>query len=209
MCPLILRLFGFSSSKNKCTVPRFLKVNRRYSTYRYGSHPSQIVEVIHRESPKGVQLTPNCVYVFYHGGAWGSGTPKFYRLIGDILADSIAQTVVLIGYRIYPSGTINDQIDDMGSALKWLEDNRDRIGLYRNVPLILSGHSSGCHVAAMYLIRRVLNPEKYIGHIKISAYISLSGVYDLWAQYRIEEFRGWQDVSPLKPCVGPDFHHIL
>ncbi len=156
-----------------------------------------------------MHLAPKCVTVFYHGGAWGSGSPKFYRLIGDILTDSEDHTVVLVGYRIFPTGTIQDQIDDMGSALKWLEDNRDRIGLYRTVPFILAAHSSGCHVSALYLIRRALNPEQHVGHAKISGFISLNGVYDLWAQYRIEEFRGWHDISPLKPVNGPDFHHMM
>ncbi len=153
-------------------------------------------------------LKPDYVTVFFHGGAWGSGTPKFYRLYGDILTETEGHTVVLIGYRIYPAGSVENQIEDLGLALKWMEENRDRIGLFRTAPFILSGHSSGSHIGSMYLIRRSLNPELYVGHAAISGFISISGVFDIWAQYRIEEFRGYHELSPLKGCTGPELHHM-
>ncbi len=211
MFPLLLSVFGFDlTCAKKCEVPRFLQLNRCITTYQYGSHPSQIIEVIPRKNPReDMPLAPEYVTVFFHGGAWGSGTPKFYRLFGDILTRMEGHTVVLIGYRIYPVGSVEDQIEDLGLGLKWLEDNRERIGLFHTTPVILSAHSSGSHIGSVYLIRRSLNPEQFVGHAVINGFISMSGVFDIWAQYRVEEFRGFQEISPLKGCTGPELHHMM
>ncbi len=207
-CSAVAFDFDLTCAK-KCEVPRFLRLNRHLKTYPYGSHPSQVVEVIPRQGPReDMPLAPDYVTVFFHGGAWGSGTPKFYRLFGDTLTRTRGHTVVLIGYRIYPVGSVEDQIDDLGLGLKWVEDNREKVGLSHTTPVILAGHSSGAHISALYLIRRLLNPERFVGHAKINGVFSMSGVFDLWAQYRVEEFRGWHEISPLKGCTGPELHHM-
>ncbi len=61
--------------------------------------------------------TNNCLK---HGGAWGSGSAWMYRLVAlPFIKANIA--VAIVGYRTYPDGNVQDQVDDLYSAAQTLQ----------------------------------------------------------------------------------------
>lgn len=69
------------------------------------------------------------------------------------------------------------------------------------VPIFLSGHSSGCHIVTMLLLRNALGMP---GHspfpIPISGFFGLSGVYDIEEHFFYESRRGVHEISGMKPA---------
>ena len=54
-----------------------------------------------------------------HGGAWGSGEPWLYRLTALPFLEN-NQAVAIVGYRTYPDGTMQDQVNDINLAIQTL-----------------------------------------------------------------------------------------
>jgi hypothetical protein len=159
------------------TVPglmeRFLTVTGRVTKHRYGPHPSQVLEIVPRHvKGTAVKLVPERVTLFMHGGAWGSGKPMLYRVLAESLSLQ-GHAVIILGYRTYPDGTADDQIDDLSFALAWLREHGPEHGLPLRLPFYLSGHSSGAHIVLMYLLRRAMAPGKYNGHPAVKGFIGL------------------------------------
>lgn len=191
---------------------RFLSLRSRTIQQAYGDHPAQRIEIIPAVHAHTKDSTNTCnnecdskdtckrILAFVHGGAWGSGRPWMYRLIADTLTHS-GYTVVIIGYRTFPDGDANIQVEDIGSALTSLEA--------QGLPVYICGHSSGAHIAAMYLLRRVASPELYTTHPHISGFIGLSGVYDIHKHYLYESWRGVHEVSPMKVANGGTIRSFL
>ena len=93
-----------------------------------------------------------------------------YRLISLPFLERNFRAVVL-GYRTYPEGAMEDQIQDLVRAVEYFTDkyaNNDSI----KSKVILMGHSSGSHIAMMAALR---------GHLvgRVDGLIGMAGVYDL------------------------------
>jgi len=90
--------------------------------WKYGSHKMQRMDFFHPndyDGTKMTQLEPRGLIVFVHGGAWGSGKPFQYRNIASpFLQQNIA--VAIVGYRTWPDGTVQDQVDDLTYATRTL-----------------------------------------------------------------------------------------
>ena len=54
-----------------------------------------------------------------HGGAWGTGEPWLYRLTALPFLEN-NQAVAIVGYRTYPDGLIQDQVNDVELAIQTL-----------------------------------------------------------------------------------------
>ena len=158
---------------------------------------------------------------FVHGGAWGSGMPWMYRLVASpFIKQQIA--VAIVGYRTYPDGHVQDQVNDLHHAAEVLamkyphlwrnkqkkkdnqSDNGDHFGV------CLMGHSSGAHISLLFLIqlieqnlrRRMHNQPEPNNCINFDSYIGLSGVYNIQHHFDYEAGRGVEEISPLKPACG-------
>jgi len=160
---------------------RYLNISKMLRVYCYGSHKSQVFHWI----PTNSDLMCKKTFIFIHEGAWGSGKPWMYRLLASrFLVKGF--NVAFIGYRTYPDGNIDDQIDDVENGMDFLRTNF----INENYStIILGGHSSGAHITSMYLLRRCEKPNFYSDHPKINLFIGFSGVYNVKKHYIYESWR--------------------
>ncbi|CAM9171716.1 unnamed protein product [Chrysoparadoxa australica] len=212
---------------------RFAKLKQFRSIHPYGPYPSQVVEIVAHSSscPRGVgrrkssvtgadkmlygipagstgQALSDKLFVFVHGGAWGSGIPLFYVLLAESLIEA-GFAVLLLGYRVYPDGDTTDQVHDVERGLRWIHTNRRRVGLKADGRVYLAGHSSGAHISALYLLGRAAKPQRHRFDPKVSGFIGLSGVYDIRKHYIYESRRGVHEISPMKASNGGVYRQLL
>ncbi|KAG7344344.1 alpha/beta fold family hydrolase [Nitzschia inconspicua] len=160
----------------------------------YGPHPMQVAEVLVNTPTKDAynNSTSQRIFFFFHGGAWGSGFPTMYRLISVPFLQR-GYRVVILGYRTYPDGKVDDQVDDLARAVNYFVQKYGGIGGI-NPPVVLMGHSSGAHISLLAALK---------GRIPaVQAIIALSGVYDCAAQVDHEQTLEVDQLSPLSPVTG-------
>ncbi len=151
--------------------------------------------------------------------------PWMYRLVASpFLESKIA--VAIVGYRTYPDGNAQDQVDDLYEAAKtlarlypklWYSKHRNKDSSSFGVSLM--GHSSGAHIAMLLLVQLI---EKQIQKLKRSSlgesvsqkrynqddilqfdsYVGISGVYNIQRHLAFEAGRGVEEISPMKPACG-------
>ena len=218
---------------NPAAMRRFLHLTnpRQKITFKYGSHKMQYVDLFlppsspsESESESANARTKGLVF-FVHGGAWGSGHPWMYRLTATpFLEQSMA--VAVVGYRTYPDGNVQDQVDDLETAAMALkhryphlcENGSDEMEL----GITLMGHSSGAHIAMLMAVQRVercldrmngidncndINiAETDTDTIQFDKFVGLSGVYDISHHFDYEAGRGVEELSPMKPACGYTRH---
>ncbi len=223
-----------------CSVPSLAVVNNRAfkkflrlthskdrTTFRYGHHPMQFVDFF---LPPGTNTNKNpsskCkgLVFFVHGGAWGSGMPWMYRLCASPFLEA-NMAVAIVGYRTYPDGNAQDQVDDLEAAAKAMKSRYPQYcvkpeGVDENdwMGVTLMGHSSGSHIALLMVVQRV---ERYLDELEIihqssdqkfefshedtlqfDQFVGLSGVYDISHHFDYESGRGVEELSPMKPACG-------
>ena len=129
--------------------------------------------------------------VFIHGGGWTLGSKLLYGLVGDSLACHGAVCSV-VGYRLFPEAAIPEQVDDVRLALQSLHER------FPKRPLVLVGHSSGAHVAALTMACAAASGEP----LPIRGFCGISGVYDVASHFEHERQRGLHQISPMQPAAG-------
>jgi acetyl esterase/lipase len=192
---------------------RFMHLTRTKQTIKYGQHQRQIVDIwvpqhLYNidESTQGsiTRQSTRRLLVFVHGGAWGSGETWMYRLVADEWVSPDRQTdyaVAIIGYRTYPDGMIIDQVDDCHNAMETTWRFLTEVyKMNKSTPITIMGHSSGAHVALLWLMRYCKTTSEWYG--RIDSFIGLAGVYDIAHHFDYEASRGVEEISPLKPVCG-------
>uniref|UniRef100_A0A7S2KE63 BD-FAE-like domain-containing protein n=1 Tax=Leptocylindrus danicus TaxID=163516 RepID=A0A7S2KE63_9STRA len=186
---------------------RFVKLTRRKLHLNYGSHPSQIVDLF---LPHDLSKRRGLVF-FIHGGAWGTGKPWMYRLIASTFLDA-NMAVAILGYRTYPDGNIQDQMDDIELASQKIATN------YRNLleqpqgvssedwmGSTLVGHSSGVHIGLAAIVQQIERQQvdtKNNESIKFDSVVGISGVYSINEHFELEVSRGVEEISSMKAAAG-------
>uniref|UniRef100_K3X2G7 BD-FAE-like domain-containing protein n=1 Tax=Globisporangium ultimum (strain ATCC 200006 / CBS 805.95 / DAOM BR144) TaxID=431595 RepID=K3X2G7_GLOUD len=157
------------------------------------------------------------VLVFVHGGAWSFGHKWQYGLVGEYLSSALGIVVAVVNYRTYPSGHVQDMVQDVEHAIRWIETTCHLYGGDKD-QIFLSGHSSGAHVGALTLIQsalRVAGPTSDKNDLikknevvrSVKGFIGLAGPYDISDHYVFESERvvgplqGVHEISPMKPAV--------
>lgn len=82
-----------------------------------------------------------------HGGAWRVGAPAMLDTRSAELA-ARGYTVIQVQYRLLGSAAWPAPITDVRSALRWVVDHADELGVRSNA-IALWGHSAGAHIALM------------------------------------------------------------
>ena len=139
----------------------------------YGVAPGQTMDLYQPEQP----TKTGSIVVFVYGGAWRSGEKDQYRFVGQSLA-SAGFTVLIPDYRHYPEVTYPLFVEDIVSAVERYysrEADADE-QLPRASQVILMGHSSGAHTAALLASDRRWWPDS---SVEIVGLVALSGPYDL------------------------------
>ena len=115
------------------------------AAHSYGADPLQTLDFWRPDHAAGA--TP--VIVFVHGGGWkrgdkdnATGAAKVQHLVAEGFA------VASIDYRLVPAATVEQQAEDVSSALRWLRTNAGKLGL-DPARMILMGHSAGAHLVAL------------------------------------------------------------
>jgi acetyl esterase/lipase len=139
----------------------------------YGSATSQAMDLYQPEKP----ARADSIVVFVYGGAWRSGERDQYRFVGQSLAKA-GFTVLIPGYRHYPEVAYPLFVDDIVSAVDHyysrVPDADEQLPRAEHV--ILMGHSSGAHTAALLASDRRWWADS---SVDIVGLVALSGPYDL------------------------------
>ena len=123
-----------------------------------------------------------------------------YRLIASGLAILLnCKSCIVIGYPVYPYGTIREQAYSIYESIKYIKDNEKKILNDDNYNYILCGHSSGANIGALAILNSIKNRDKAK---LVDTFIGLSGVYDIQKHYNWESGRGVNEISPMKPAAG-------
>jgi len=119
------------------------------------------------------------VLIFIHGGGWTKGDKGYrvgrmdlYSNIGRLFA-SRGVVVAIINYRLVPSVTWEEQIQDVARATAWVYRN---IGTYGGDSdrLFISGHSAGAYLSSMVSLHPRALKEQGLSTSIIKGTISVS-----------------------------------
>lgn len=167
----------------------------------YGEHPMQFLDIFPSRKFDDAQRqsdTSTPTIVFVHGGAWGSGTPFMYRLLGIAMANK-GFNFIVVGYRTFPCASMRSQVNDLKLAVRFIHNLKGKSeleGIGKESPIFLCGHSSGAHISLVLLLEH--RPELDF----IKGFIGLSGVYDLWGLYKWHQCMGIHNVGPMRVANG-------
>jgi len=204
------------AASNPSVAKKFLALSQEKIRWKYGSHDMQLVDFFLPKGSDGtVTSNPRGILFFVHGGAWGSGKPWMYRLVGQPFLEEANMAVAILGYRTYPDGNVQDQVDDLDAAISsvamkypQLVKRQSRDDEWLGVHLM--GHSSGTHISLLYLVemlqqRRMCTDnlkEGNIPQVRFDSFIGLSGVFSISHHYDYEAGRGVEQISPMQPACG-------
>lgn len=116
------------------------------SELEYGSHRLQRMDFYPAVSRDGEALP---TIVFVHGGAWAGGDKSDSTGQAKIRHYTEAgYNLVSVNYRLLPEVTIEQQAQDVASALDDILVNARKLGV-DPTRIVLMGHSAGAHLSAL------------------------------------------------------------
>ena len=146
------------------------------------------------------------LFVFIHGGGWRGGSKDEYRALGELLVQ-FGYAVALPNHRLAPQHPYPAAAEDIAAALGWLCRSAPESGI-RTQGIILAGHSSGAHLAALVALHPRLRALAGLAPSAFAGVIGISGIYDIEASAAASpEYLGpvfgdapgtWADASPLR-----------
>ena len=161
---------------NRGAVPEheehFLNWGRRAAAFRvarppetraYGDAEREVFDLwLPENAPKGL-------HVFLHGGWWTNFSKDYFS---HLAAGSLAHgwAVAIPSYTLIPQITLTNLVAQARRAMETVA------GVVPDVPLVLSGHSAGGHLAAMCGVAGALSDGT---HARLTRIVSISGVHDL------------------------------
>ena len=133
-----------------------------FKTYN-GQELTLAVDLAESDEP-----TPFMIYI--HGGGWQRGTKGANRSLSRYAAAKGGVTGVRISYTLSPqlNSTVKLAIQDVLDALKWVQENAEKLNINPNI-FGFYGGSAGAHLAAMATFK---TPGTRV-------FIGQSGIYDL------------------------------
>jgi len=209
---------------NPRVTKEFVMLGQRRIELRYGErHEMQKLDFFLPDDNKNIRG----FFFFAHGGAWGSGNKWMYRLVSPPFLQCNIATVI-VGYRTYPDGNVDDQVEDLEMAAEKLALSYPSLFSTKNrekqdwLGTCLAGHSSGAHIALLMLVNQIQrqmnsNMKSYTKNeikplpnrsssntptIHFDRFIGLSGVYSINHHFDYEAGRGVEEISPMKPACG-------
>lgn len=94
------------------------------------------------------------VYLHMHGGGYIMGYSRFHADLLPVTAAACACVVVSVDYRISPETTFPGPMEDNLSALLWIRDNADSLGIDPNRIAIGGESAGGGHAAQLAIAAR-------------------------------------------------------
>ena len=115
------------------------------------------------------------VVIDFHGGGWVIGNAQMNDGLNIALVNACDVAVVSVDYRLMPSHTMQDMLDDCLAAARWLLDG-GADAAWAGLPVLIVGESAGGHLAAATLLRLKQWPQLLA---RIKGAVLYYGVYDL------------------------------
>lgn len=132
---------------------------------QYGAGPDETLDLFRAVSPH------RPILVFIHGGAWKAGNKDESSYVAEwFVAREI--NVAILNFSLVPDVRLEEQVRQVASAIQWLHKMGSHFGL-DSKRLVVLGHSSGAHLAAM------MGPRSWTGDRTIRGVAAFSGMYDL------------------------------
>ncbi len=178
---IVLALLWLSSDRLALFVANSLARLDNYHVRKnigYGKHQNHRLDVYTPDqSVNASQSKP--VVIFFYGGCWGacqSYDKGDYAFVAQAFS-SLGYITVVPDYRHYPEFLFEDIMADTISVVHWVENNiADFDGDARRI--VLAGHSSGAHLAAMLTLDESRLPVS--SRINIAGFVGLAGPYDFY-----------------------------
>ncbi|WP_308920804.1 alpha/beta hydrolase [Janthinobacterium sp. J1-1] len=111
------------------------------------------------------------VVLDFHGGGWVIGNAQMNDELNLATIEACDVAVVSVDYRLMPSHTLQDMLDDCLAAARWLLETQ-----FAGLPIFVVGESAGGHLAAATLLRLKQWPELLA---RVKGAVLYYGVYDL------------------------------
>lgn len=125
----------------------------------YGPRPRNRIDIL-----PGKPTQPTLFHI--HGGYWQWNNKEDYLCVGKGLT-RLGINSAFVEHTLAPDASLDDIVSEIHTALFWFRQHHHEFGI-ENPGIIVSGHSSGAHLAAM-----CQGEENVIGTLMIS------GIYDL------------------------------
>jgi acetyl esterase/lipase len=143
------------------------------NTYAFGQDPRQQLDLYVPDT----NTIDKPLVVFVYGGAWKMGNRDEYAFVAQAFT-RLGYPVMIADYRLYPEVTYPAFVDDIANAIAFIEQNSTLTGFTPNQGMILVGHSSGAHTAALLATQ----PDRLTNAgvtLPLVGFIGLAGPYDL------------------------------
>jgi acetyl esterase/lipase len=124
------------------------------------------------------------VVVFVHGGYWRAGDKNYLQAVTGLYGNAgialgeLGVGTVVTNYRLHPTATLDDMLDDVVGALAWTRTHVSRLGGDAD-RLFLAGHSAGGHLVALLGGNGDELRKRHFDPAWLQGVISISGVYDI------------------------------
>ena len=109
----------------------------------YGEDAKQRMDLL---KPAGSAKAP--VLFFVHGGGWSIGDKRAGEASKGPWATGQGWAYISANYRLVPPATVEQQAQDLATALAWVRANAAQEGLDPD-RIVLMGHSAGAHLVAL------------------------------------------------------------
>ncbi|KAJ8330783.1 hypothetical protein QVD99_008615 [Batrachochytrium dendrobatidis] len=153
------------------------------------------------------------VIVFVYGGGWCSGDKNLYAPLARTL-NRLGYIVVVPNYSLWPIGSMDDMVHDVGCAIKWTFKHIESYG--GNVDRVsVMAHSAGAHLSVLAMIRNaeklsfsnsVKNEDSCDALSRVYSMIMISGPYDISDHLVFESSRGIDEVSCMARLLDNDYN---
>jgi acetyl esterase/lipase len=146
-------------------------------TLSYGSDPLQTLDFWRGRSPDAPLV------VFVHGGGWKRGDKRMMDG-SDKLRHwrGLGYAVVSLNYRLVPDATVEQQAQDVATALALLKRQSRQLGIDPG-RIALVGHSAGAHLVALVGTDSAYLRQAGLSFADIAGVVPLDGAaYDVPAQ---------------------------
>ena len=125
----------------------------------YGPRPRNRIDIL-----PGKPSQPTVFHI--HGGYWQWNNKEDYLCVGEGLHRHGINTA-FIEHSLAPNTSMDEIVSEIHAGLSWFRQHRHEFGI-ENPDIIVSGHSSGGHLAAMCQ-----------GEADVIGTLMISGIYDL------------------------------
>jgi len=97
------------------------------------------------------------VVIYFHPGSWVTGDKHEFSKLGSLLIKD-KYVAVLANYILFPSGKIDDMVNDVYKTIQWTYKNITKYGGDKS-RITVVGYSAGAHLSALTLIKSYLHME--------------------------------------------------